>query len=294
MKTSAGLVEWLIDREGDAARTWVASLPRLVDEMCLRWKLTVSGAPIGGGTFAVVVPVVRDGTPAVLKCAWPGSPIVEEAAGLRAWNGVGTVRLLDVDLGHNVLLLEWLDPDRPLSSVPGLEAASIAGRLIRTLAIAASPDVQRMSERVDRTATSMPARWEAYGHPFTAPLLSRAIEAGRKPGPHPTPLLVHWDLHHGNILAGKREPWLAIDPVMMAGDPELSIWPMLLRRVDEMPDRSALRAFFDAVVEAGALDPELARARTLFRAVDYWLWGLDHGLTEDPVRCARIIDWLEL
>jgi streptomycin 6-kinase len=82
--------------------------------------------------------------------------------------------------------------------------------------------------------------------------------------------------------------------VIVAGDPELSIWPMLLRRVDEMPDPPALRAFFDRVVEAGALDPDLARAWTLFRAVDYWLWGLDNGLTEDPVRCAKIIDWLGL
>lgn len=61
-----------------------------------------------------------------------------------------------------------------------------------------------------------------------------------------------------------------------------------------MPDPSALRAFFDRVVEAGVLDGELARGWTLFRAIDYWLWGLDNGLTEDPVRCARIIDWLGL
>ena len=287
-------MDWLIEREGDAARIWVETLPRLVDEMCERWNLTVAGPPIGGGTFAVVIPVMRDGCRAALKCAWPGSPIGEEVAGLRAWNGVGTVRLLDSDLRRNVLLLEWLDSGRPLSRIPALEAASIAGRLVRTLAIPTSSDVPRMPERANRTATSMPARWEAHGHPFPAPLLSRAIDAGRQPGSRSDPLLVHWDLHHDNILAGEREPWLAIDPMIVAGDPEVSIWPMLLRRVDELPDPPALRAFFDVVVKAGALDPELARARTLFRAVDYWLWGLDHGLTEDPARCAKIIDWLEL
>ncbi len=25
------------------------------------------------------------------------------------------------------------------------------------------------------------------------------------------------------------------------------------------------------------------------RSVDYWLWGLEHGLTEDPVRCDRLV-----
>lgn len=294
MQIPAGLMEWLIERKGDAARAWLESLPRLIDEMCVRWNLTVAGPPIGGGTFAVVIPVVREGRRAALKYAWPGSPIREEVAGLRAWNGHGTVRLLDVDLDRNVLLLEWLDPDRPLSSLPALKAASIAGRLIRTLAIDAPPHVRRMPDRAERTIAAMPARWKRLGRPFSEALLRRAIETGRRHGPRSAPLLVNWDLHHGNILAGEREPWLAIDPMIVAGDPELSIWPMLLRRVDEMPDASALGAFFERVVEAGRLDPELARAWTLFRAVDYWIWGLDNGLTEDPVRCARIIDWLGL
>ena len=26
--------------------------------------------------------------------------------------------------------------------------------------------------------------------------------------------------------------------------------------------------------------------------VDYWLWGADHGLTEDPKRCQRILEAL--
>jgi hypothetical protein len=31
------------------------------------------------------------------------------------------------------------------------------------------------------------------------------------------------------------------------------------------------------------------RDRVVFRAVDYWLWGLHHGLTEDPGRCHRLL-----
>jgi len=42
------------------------------------------------------------------------------------------------------------------------------------------------------------------------------------------------------------------------------------------------------------LDTELARCWTLLRAVDYQLWGLNLGLTEDPARCATVIDWLSL
>ena len=32
-------------------------------------------------------------------------------------------------------------------------------------------------------------------------------------------MLLHTDLHAGNVLAAKREPWLAIDPKPYVGDP---------------------------------------------------------------------------
>ncbi|GIE33765.1 hypothetical protein Ait01nite_068100 [Actinoplanes italicus] len=41
-----------------------------------------------------------------------------------------------------------------------------------------------------------------------------------------------------------------------------------------------------------AVDPVFVRDHgrdwVLFRTVDYWLWGLGAGLTEDPVRCHRL------
>lgn len=44
--------------------------------------------------------------------------------------------------------------------------------------------------------------------------------------------------------------------------------------------------------EAAELDPALARSWTLVRCVDYWLWGLSVGLTNDPACCDTIINWL--
>jgi hypothetical protein len=44
----------------------------------------------------------------------------------------------------------------------------------------------------------------------------------------------------------------------------------------------------------GGLTQAVERARdwVVWRTVDYWLWGLSAGLTEDPVRCARLVDAL--
>ena len=283
--------ETLIAREGVAGRAWIASLPGLIAEACDRWDLAIDGAPMPE-TFAIVIPVRHGDEPAALKLALPTALNGDEVIGLRAWDGQGVVKLLDVDTARGALLLEWLDADRPLSAVPLMEAAGIAGRLIRRLAIPAPRDAPQLSARAAGIVTSMPERWEGAGQPFPESLMASAIEVAGEIGPRAGSTLANWDLHHGNVLAGEREPWLVIDPMIVAGDPDVSVFPMVLRRVDEMAGPVVLRSFVDRVVDAGALDPELTAAWMHLRIVDYWLWALGIGLTEDPLRCARLIDWL--
>ncbi|HEX3920944.1 MAG TPA: hypothetical protein VHY31_01495, partial [Streptosporangiaceae bacterium] len=70
--------------------------------------------------------------------------------------------------------------------------------------------------------------------------------------------------------------------------------PLLWRRLEEAGGPEGLRRRFDALVSEAGFDAELARRWTLLRAVYYQLWGLKLGLTEDPARCATVIDWLSL
>ncbi|HEY3511998.1 MAG TPA: kinase, partial [Kribbella sp.] len=56
--------------------------------------------------------------------------------------------------------------------------------------------------------------------------------------------------------------------------------------LDKMDD---IVRYFDIAVTEAALDRDRARDWVLWRTVDYWLWGLGAGLTEDPVRCARLV-----
>ncbi len=112
--------------------------------------------------------------------------------------------------------------------------------------------------------------------------------------------LIHTDLHDTNILAGERgsqdeaKPlqWLAIDPRVVAGDPAFAVAPLLWRRVDTMRGPAELAAHLLTLCAAAELDHARVRAWSLVRCLDYWLWGLSVGLTEDPLRCARVVDWL--
>jgi streptomycin 6-kinase len=99
-------------------------------------------------------------------------------------------------------------------------------------------------------------------------------------------LAVNADLHSDQVLAGVREAWLTVDPVLYRGDIEFDLAPVLWTRLDEMTD---IVPHFDTVVTEAALDRDRARDWVIFRTVDYWLWGLRSGLTEDPLRCARLL-----
>jgi streptomycin 6-kinase len=106
-----------------------------------------------------------------------------------------------------------------------------------------------------------------------------------------TNLLIHADLHYDNILAGQRELWLAIDPRPVAGEPEQAV-PELLWTRHDVESQEGIQRMLRALVESAGLNGERARSWVIVRCVDYWLWGLDHGLTEDPKRCRLILQSL--
>jgi streptomycin 6-kinase len=251
------------------------------------------------GYLALVVPVLRGDARYALKVSWLDHETVNEAAALALWNGDGAVRLLDADGAAGALLLEWLDPRRCLAEADLSVAVPTAGRLLRRLAVPVpaewpAPPVPGLRQWALDLAAELPGRWRATGRPFPWRHLNAAVEGAAALAPRAGGLLANRDMHYQNVLAGEREPWLVIDPKVMRGDAEFGLAPLLWRRLNEAGGPAGLRRRFDALVDEAGLDAELARGWTLLRAVDYQLWGLNLGLTEDPALCATVIDWLAL
>jgi streptomycin 6-kinase len=44
------------------------------------------------------------------------------------------------------------------------------------------------------------------------------------------------------------------------------------------------------MVDAADLQLDRAEQLVVVRAMSYLLWGLEHGLTEDPPRCLRLLE----
>jgi streptomycin 6-kinase len=280
-----------VARCGDPGRRWLERLPALVEALCAGWGLAVDGPPAHGG-IGLVVPTRRGDERSVLKVSCGDASTAHEALALTTWAGRGAVRLLAHRPEHDALLLERLDASRSLHGVALEDAVGIAAGLVRRLAVPAPAALPRQAAVAARLARELPARWVQQGRPVPRPAVAAAAAAATELGPTAQALLVNRDLSYHNVLAGQREPWLAIDPKALAGEPALGLAPLLWTRLDELGGRAGTRRLFDRLVAEVGVDRERARGWVLVWCLDYWLWGLRVGLTEDPARCAALVDWL--
>jgi len=279
--------------DGEAGRRWVARLPDLAGHYLDRWQLRRDG-PAAFGVAALVLPVRRiDGMPAALKLQPVNEENAGEAVGLRAWAGQGTVHLIDDDPATGTLLLERLDATRPLSALPDdTQALRVLSELLARLVARPAPaGLRRLTDiaraMIDQTPHALTALRQARDRRLVRACVAVVAELVNDAGDR----LLHWDLHYDNILAGQREPWLAIDPKPLAGDPGFELLPALDNRWEDIVATGdvarAVRRRFDLMVDVLGLDRPRAVGWTLGRILQNALWDIEDGEHElDPIQVA--------
>ncbi|MFF1610204.1 aminoglycoside phosphotransferase family protein [Amycolatopsis sp. NPDC058278] len=280
---------------GDGAVPWLAALPELAAEYARKWGLTFEGEAMHGYVGVVQPARLPDGTPVVLKLGWRDTESADEPLALSTWAGRGAVLLLDSAPDDGVLLLERLDAGRTLDDLPLRSALPLIGGLAQRLAVPAPAAMSRhLRSEAARLTGELPRRWAELGEPFDRRLVADAVAICRELGPSAGELLVNEDLHFENVLAGSREPWLVIDPKPLAGDLEWGVIPLFWNRFTE----STLDERFALIVASQELDAAKARAWTLVRAVQNWIWMLEEQLasgenSDDPafLTVAEIAPW---
>jgi streptomycin 6-kinase len=166
---------------------------------------------------------------------------------------------------------------------------SVLGQVMRRLAVPAPVEAPSTADTVRTRAGQFEAEWHRLNAPFDRTFLTEAMGVADALGRTESDLAVNGDLHSEQVLRGRREPWIVVDPVLLRGDIDYDLARVLWTRIDEMPDAAAIVEHFDTVVHEAALDRDRARDWVLYRTVDYWLWGLRTGLTHDPARCDRLV-----
>jgi streptomycin 6-kinase len=265
-------------------------VPDRVERLCSDWGLRPLEQQPPYGDWNLILLVRQGHQPCVLKIFGPEPRATDEIDALKTWAGQGAVLALEHSRDERAILLERLNPDCSLKTPPLMQAAEIAGSLISQLAVPAPAGLPPLVDIAHELATTLAARQEAQNNPLPARFVDLATQLATQLATDPGTTLVHSDLHYDNILAGTRQPWLAIDPKPVIGNPERCVAELMWDRIDDAPDAAAVHELFAVLVNAGGLEPDKARAWTIVQTVNYWLWGLNAGLTDDPVRCRRLLN----
>ncbi|MGY5136290.1 APH(6)-I family aminoglycoside O-phosphotransferase [Streptomyces nigrescens] len=278
---------------GEEEQAWIAGLPALVTEFLDRWELTRDGG-LSSGEASLVVPVLRvDGTRAVLKLQRPREETTAALIGLRTWNGNGMVRLLDHDPVSSTMLLERLDGSRTLASVEDDDVAMriLAELLARLHSVPVPGGLRGLGDIAGDMLKEVPQAVASLTAPTDRQRLHRWASAVDELAGEPGDRMLHWDLHYDNVLAAEREPWLAIDPEPLVGDPGFDLWPALDTGWEQIAATGdalrVVRRRFDLLTEALELDRGRATGWTLGRLLQNTLWDIEDGRTTiDPSQIA--------
>jgi streptomycin 6-kinase len=186
---------------------------RMFDAHLARWGLVPDGAPIATHSSRLL-PVRRGGVAAMLKVAH--APEERAGASLMAWwGGRGAARVLEHE-GDALLLERALGPGS-LAEMARSGQDDEASRIL--CAAAAGLHAPRQGAPPDLVPLG---RWFRTLEPAAAAhggILARAAAAAGELLADPRDVVVlHGDLHHGNVLDFGARGWLAVDPKGLAGE----------------------------------------------------------------------------
>lgn len=209
----------------------------------------------------------------VLKIQWPHHESEHEADALELWNGDGAVRLLAHDPTRHALLLERCRPGTYLHEAGAEEALRALAGLLPRLWKPAGPPFRALAEETEWW--TIRDEWVKRGRPFEETLVDAAENAFEELVPtQGEQVLLHQDLHGGNVLAAEREPWLVIDPKPLAGEREFGLAPIIRSFELGHSKREVLHRLDFLTAELG-LDRERARGWAIGQTIA-WSFGSDY------------------
>jgi streptomycin 6-kinase len=283
---------------GAAGAAWLQRLPSVLDDVTSRWGITLMD-PFEDMAYNFVAPATRiDGTEVVLKVGVPERELLTETAALRAFDGCGAARLLDAAPELGALLLERLQPGQPVLGLRDDESATaVAIEVMRRLWRPAPRDaifplvqdwaggLGRLRERFEGGTGPFPKRLIETAEGLFRELLRSMNET----------VLLHGDLHHWNILSAEREPWLAIDPKGVIGDPAYEVGAWLRNPFPEIltmaRPREMIARRLDRLAVGLRFDRDRLRSWGVAQAVLSAWWSYEDG-DEDwraGLTCAELI-----
>ena len=257
----------------------------IFDDYLLRWGLATEGEPIVTAGSKLLPVRYRD-VPAMLKIA--SAPEEERGASLMSWwQGRGAARVFAYE--GRALLLERATGEKRLAHMARQGQDDAASRII--CEVAATLHESRSAE-VPSTLVPL-ARWFEELDAASVQrggLFVHAAATARQLLAEPREIVVlHGDLHHGNVLDAGTRGWLAIDPKGLWGERGFDFANIFCNPDAEIATAARRLARQIAVVAEAA---NLERARLVKWVFAYAglsaAWSLDDGT--DPTIALAIAE----
>jgi len=178
------------------------------------------------------------------------------------------VQVLQVDRDERIVLMERVVPGEPLWRGP----------------------IDRALEAVRDYHRAWPNHTRLYGGP--GPIDADEFETSERLfldlcESSAEPVVLHGDLHYGNVLSSERDGWLAIDPKGVTGEPCYEVGDLFRNRIDELYETAdpvrAMRGRVEQVADLTGFDAERIPLWALAQAVLSEVWTAD-----DPSRASDI------
>lgn len=212
----------VIRRSGIKGQDWLQSLPDITNYLCHKWQLS-NPKPFHKRSHDYILSAYRkhDNLKVMLKIGVPGSELLQEVISSRVYSGNGCMPLLDYDNEVNALLREQVEPGITLKSLfPHKEQYAIhhTVNIIRQLHSnrvfnkSEIPTINDWLNQINRNTLLPPI------HLKKAIDLSKILLDSQDDA-----VLLHGDLHHGNILYCRKRGWIAIDPKGIIGEPAYEV-----------------------------------------------------------------------
>ena len=291
-------IQHVLTMNGEEGQEQLDRLPAILTRCEQRWGLTMY-PPFAHLSFNYVAPATRsDGTVVLVKVCTFSDEFLPQWEALRFFNGHGMVQLLGFDEADEVLILEYLQPGTLLSTVEDdQKATSIIANVMRQLRCPIMgehtfPTVKKWGKGFERLRNY----YKGGSGPFPPRLLEEAERLfAELSASSAESVLLHGDLHHENILAAQRQPWLAIDPKGLVGEAAYETGALLRNELTRVFEAAQPRGVMERRVDqlADELGFERARIRGwgLAQAVLSVWWGIEDSgeFNEEVLACAELL-----
>ncbi len=293
-------IETIIALHRIDGQRWLISLPDLLAKYAQLWDMEI-GAPFRDLCYNYVAPAWRpNGTRLVIKTGFPNPELDAEIAALRHFEACGMVNLLQADNENSIFLLERLIPGKSLWEMEDEKAVNILLNILPSIwkiyqGDYPFPTVKDWSKGFSRLRN----RYLGETGPFAIRLVEKAEDIFFELiASSDEPVLLHGDLHHGNILSAEREPWLAIDPKGVIGEPCYEVGAFLRNPMPGLLEKENPRALLkqrvDQIVERLGFDRQRVIGWAFSQAVLAAIWCEEDNLScgNEFINCAQIIESL--